>query len=221
MCARFTQFGIRQIQENFGLTAPLPDLTPLYNIAPNAAVPVVVRTAEQGRHLRLMRWGLVPPWQDDHTTGVRMINARSETVAEKPSFRTAYKRRRCLVPTDGFFEWTGEKGDKQPWFIRSRKYAAFAGIWEIWERAEGYLETFSILTTAANGVVGQLHDRMPVWIFERDFGAWLGPGEANPALLAPAPDELTECWPVTRAMGNPRFKDPSAVVPIEIPGTLF
>ncbi|MBX3096727.1 MAG: SOS response-associated peptidase [Fimbriimonadaceae bacterium] len=216
MCARFTQFGIQQVQQLFGLVAPVPDIQDRYNIAPSAAVPVV-RWGEQGRELALMQWGLVPPWADDPKIGTRMINARSETVGEKPSFRAAFKRRRCLIPTSGFFEWTGPDNARQPYFITfTESPMAFAGLWETWERAEGYLETFTILTTHPNEKIAALHDRMPVVIRKEDFGSWLNPQVPAEPLFEPIPNMLIEYWPVDKRMGNPRNNDARVLERVEV-----
>ena len=133
MCARFAFFSGKIIKDEFGVPV-VPDLQPRFNIPPTSAVPAIIET-EKGRELRLFQWGLVPSWAKDPAIGARMINARAETLAEKPTFRAAFKRRRCLIPADGFYEWTGDKGRKQPYYItmRTNRTFAFAGLWLICE----------------------------------------------------------------------------------------
>jgi len=228
MCARFTQFGLRQIQENFGLKAPLPDLIPLYNIAPSQVVPVVL--LQNGLPtLDILQWGLVPAWADDPSIGQKLINARSETLAEKPSFRAAYKYRRCLIPTDGFYEWDGPKSARQPHFVRTLSQpTAFAGLWEEWERPEGLLRTFTIVTTAANAALRHIHERMPVWIPQSQFARWLDPkcpvAKLEP-LFTPWPDNDILIWPVSPEVNRPSAQGPHLIEPYTPPtepqGSLF
>lgn len=152
------------------------NLAPRYNVAPSQPVPVV-RETEKGREFTFVLWGLIPSWAKDPAIANKLINARSETVAEKPSFRGAYKYRRCLLPADGFFEWTGKKGEpKQPWLIRVDQDGqfAFAGLWENWMDPNGSeLETCTILTTAAAPSIAHIHHRMPVIVKPDDFESWL------------------------------------------------
>ena len=215
MCARFTQFGIQQVAQLFGLTAPVPDLEDRYNIAPTDPV-AVVRRGARGRELAWMQWGLVPAWANDPSIGTRLINARCETVTEKPAFRTAFKRRRCLVPTSGFYEWSGPKNARQPYFIHFKHQpVAFAGLWETWERPEGFLETFTILTTHPNETIERLHDRMPVVIRERDFESWLHAEGAAERFFAPLGNNEIEVWPVGKRVGNVRCDDPELLAKVE------
>lgn len=168
-----------------------------------------------------LRWGLVPIWANDLKIGNKLLNARSETAAEKPSFRDAFKKRRCLIAADGFYEWREEDGKKQPYLIHlpNRKPFAFAGLWERWNDPEGKpIETCTILTTEANKALAQLHDRMPVILEPKDHARWLDPNlkdaEALKPLLKPLPDNALKFFRVTPKMNNPRFQDPECIEPI-------
>jgi putative SOS response-associated peptidase YedK len=203
-----------------------PELVPRYNISPTSALPVVVKRAGGQREVRFMRWGLVPSWAQDPSIGQRMINARSETAEEKPSFRTALRRRRCLIPADGFFEWRQEGAVKQPYFVEmvDGRPFGFGGLWESWEGAEGAFESCTILTTPANATVAPLHDRMPVIVPPHAYGLWLDPElvdvRAIEPFLAPFVDRPMHFFAVDRRVGNPRFDEPTATRPIG-PTSLF
>ena len=180
----------------------------------------MVRETDGVRRLDQLRWGLVPSWSKDMSGAARMINARAETVAEKPAFRAAFRQRRCLVPADGFYEWKAEAGGKRPWRVvrRDRAPFAFAGLWELWEgTGEGSaLETFSIVTTEANATVRGIHHRMPVMLFEEaQFTTWLSaePKRAA-AVLAPCDPALIEAYPVDPRVGNVRHDDAALVEPV-------
>jgi putative SOS response-associated peptidase YedK len=222
MCGRFTlrTSGV-VLAEFFGL-AEVPPLQPRYNIAPTQPVPVVRMAPEQeGRELVLLRWGLIPSWADDPSIGNRLINARADTVAAKPAFRSAFRRHRCLVVADGFYEWQKLDGKKQPYFIRLRddRPFAFAGLWEHWDRGGGPVESCTILTTEANERVGAIHDRMPVILDPRDHDLWLDPDMQDPKqlqpLLGPYPGEAMTAYPVGTLVNNPRNDDPKCVEPRE------
>jgi len=213
MCARYVFYSGRSFGDEFGVVA-VPDLTPRYNIAPTQVVPGVIQTVS-GRELTFFQWGLVPSWAKDPSIGSKMINARAETLAERPSFRTAFKRRRCLIPADGFYEWKGVKGAKQPYYITTNDHPfAFAGLWEHWEGADGDLQTCTIITTSANELMSQIHDRMPVILCPGDYGIWLD-HDVSPALLtpllAPFPESDMSMHPVMKAVGNPKFDDPMLI----------
>lgn len=217
MCARYSFFSVQLFQQEFDLD---PDgIEAHYNIAPTDVVPAVTETNE-GRTLQFFQWGLVPSWSKDSSIGQKLINARAETLTEKPSFRTAFKRRRCLLPADGFFEWKGEKGNKQPYFIRMRSARPFAiaGLYEYWEGVAGALATCTIVTTEPNELLSTIHNRMPVIVAKSDFDTWLDPKiqSAEPLLpiLAPYPDGELEMFPVTRSMSNPGFESPTIVEPV-------
>jgi putative SOS response-associated peptidase YedK len=179
MCGRFTQFhSAPAIAQVFELL-DVPELTPHYNIAPTQAIAAVVQPASNPqRELRFFRWGLLPSWSKDPTIGARLINARSETVAEKPSFRAAFKYRRCLIPADGFYEWQRQERKKQPFYfhLQDHRPFAFAGLWEHWQSPDGSeIETCTILTTTANELLEPIHDRMPVILPAENYTIWLDP----------------------------------------------
>ena len=196
MCGRYTLKAPREaIAEAFDL-ADVPQLLPRYNIAPTQAVPVVRLDRASGeREIALLQWGLIPSWADDPAIGNRLINARAETVAEKPAFRTAFKKRRCLVVADGFYEWKRENG-KTPYYFRLKDSSpfAFAGLWERWEKGEEPVESCTLLTCEANGVVAPVHGRMPVILKPEDYARWLDPRAAADrgprAAARPAPRGL-------------------------------
>jgi putative SOS response-associated peptidase YedK len=200
----------------------VPDLPPRYNVAPTqeAAVVRVVAPGEP-RRLDLLRWGLIPYWAEDASIGNRMINARSESVAEKPAYRRSFRRQRCLIPTDGFYEWQKAGKLKQPFHIRrkDRHPFAFAGLWERWRDPDKKLiDSFTILTTDANELIRPLHNRMPVIIDRKDFDLWLDPDAKDPApllaLLVPAPVDGMETVPVSRAVNNPSHDAADCIAPL-------
>lgn len=199
MCGRFTYlFRWRELHKLMRLATP-PDAEqaelPLrYNIAPSQTVPVVIST-ERGREAAMHRWGLVPAWSKDLAIAYKTINARSETAATSPAFRSAFKARRCLVPVSGFYEWQKlEAKTKQPWYITPADEGgvfAFAGLWEEWKGQDPPLRTFTILTTTPNEFMAPIHDRMPVILEPEDWDGWLKDGDA--ALLKPcSPDRMAK-----------------------------
>lgn len=223
MCARYTFFSVSLFEQEFGVNAD--GVEAQYNIAPTDVVPGIVDRGN-GRELLFFQWGLVPSWAKDPSIGQKLINARGETLGEKPSFRAAFKRRRCLLPTDGFFEWKGEKGHKQPLFIHlepSHPFA-FAGLWEEWESPDGALVTCTIVTTEPNALIQTFHTRMPVILDRGNYDAWLDHKNEDvrslTSLLAPYPAERMAMYPVSRSVSNPRFKEPLTIVPVG-PETLF
>lgn len=186
MCGRFTlRANLNRVLDEMRIGGDL-DWPPSFNICPTQAAPVV-RLDDGKRSCTLLRWGLIPSWAKDPKIGSQMINARAETVAEKPSFRTAFKRRRCLVLTDGYYEWKPiDKKKKQPYFIHrpDDSVFTFAGLWEYWQPAGGDpLETFTIITTTANESGKAVHDRMPVTLFGGECDAWLDAGTDTDTLL--------------------------------------
>ena len=229
MCGRFTQrYTWRDVVafSRLGMPAPALNLRPRYNLAPSQAA-AVVREDDGERRLALLRWGLIPSWADDPRIGHRLINARAETVAKTPAFRAAYRRRRCLVPADGFYEWLRRGDAREPWlfFPRDQGLMAFAGLWERWTVPDGarltgslaeYLpgdavETFTILTTRPNATVRLIHRRMPVILPPEAFDAWLSCGEVA---LSPAPDDLLAAHAVSPHVNSPRNDDPECVAPL-------
>jgi putative SOS response-associated peptidase YedK len=198
----------------FGLSLP-DDFPPRYNVAPTEDVPVV-RAAPTGRRLDLLHWGLVPRWAQDPSIGNRMINARAETAAEKPAFRDALRRRRCLIPADGFYEWKKVEGAKrkQPYLFRMKgdRPFAFAGVWESWRREGEALESFTILTTGPNELLAGVHDRMPVIVAPADYDRWLDPARNATDvqdLLRAYPAGEMEAVRVSTRVNNAGFDDPS------------
>ncbi len=220
MCGRFTlAVPAEQVAAQFQLPTA-PELAPRYNIAPTQQI-AVVRAGDADRTLSMMRWGLVPSWAKELSIGARMINARAETAAEKPAFRSAMKQRRCLIPADGFYEWQAQPGGKQPFHIRMAdgRPFAFAGLWEQWRTPEGqWLETCTILTTSANELMRQLHDRMPVIIPPEQYALWLDPAlhdtEPLQELLTPYPAEEMTARPVSKAVNKVGNDDPSLLAPV-------
>jgi putative SOS response-associated peptidase YedK len=221
MCGRYTlTVPVETLAEEFGVLGPLPDFPPSYNVAPTQEVAAVL--ADDGeRHLEMLRWGLIPSWADDPGIGSRMINARSETVAEKPSFRRAFKERRCLIPADGFYEWKRTDNGKQPYYLRMKdgRPFAFAGLWESWNRSGGDgIRSCTILTTDANELVGQVHHRMPVILAPENLDLWLDPDmrEADLllSLLFPYPADAMEAYPVSRFVNNPSNDAPACIEPV-------
>jgi putative SOS response-associated peptidase YedK len=216
MCGRYTlSTSIDKLAEEFDLSGSLPDLQSSYNVAPTQEVPAVME-GNGGRRLEMLRWGLIPSWADDPGIGNRMINARSETVAEKPSFRRAFKERRCLIPADGFYEWQKTNGSKQPFYFRMKDWRpfAFAGLWESWY-GDGEIRSCTILTTAANNLVGEIHPRMPVILPHEVYDLWLDSTVQDRdqllSLLAPYPTEDMEAHPVSRRVNNPSNNEPQCV----------
>lgn len=215
MCGRFALAADAQaIAKAFGLTS-VPELSPRYNIAPSQPV-AVVRASDRGeRELAIVQWGLIPSWTKDLSKWKPLINARAETAAEKPSFRAAFRRRRCLIPASGFYEWQKVEGGKQPFFIHQRgeegdrPVFAMAGLWEHWQGGDGSEpETCTILTTAANATMKPIHDRMPVILAPEDYDAWLLTDERDVkelgALLHPINDEWISAYRVSTTVNNPR-----------------
>ena len=208
-----------------GAAAPALNLRPRYNLAPSQSA-AVVRVEAGERRLALLRWGLIPAWAPDPRIGHRLINARAETVAQKPAFRAAFRRRRALVPVDGFYEWVRREDAREPWIVfpRDRGLMAFAGLWERWRVPDGArltgslaerrpgdaVETFTVLTTEANAPMRPLHHRMPVILPREAFGPWLAGGEVA---LGPAPDDLLAMHAVDPRVNSPRHDDPECIAP--------
>ena len=217
MCGRYTlRTPVETLAEEFGISDPLPDIPTRYNIAPTQEVAAVLEEDEE-RKLEMLRWGLIPSWADDPAVGNRMINARSETAAEKPSFRTAFRKRRCLILADGFYEWQKTNGGKQPYYIRMKNGSpfAFAGLWESWDKYGGEIRSCTILTTDANEMVREVHHRMPVILPPETYDLWLDPDmwETEPLLdlLRPYPDDGMEAYPVSRFVNSPSNDDERCV----------
>lgn len=231
MCGRFTLWvDLEQLAQAFpwiDLPPGLETLTPRYNIAPTQPVAVVPNTGDN--RLDFFVWGLIPSWAKDPTIGSRMINARSETLAEKPSFRNAYKRRRCLILADGFYEWqTGPGRSKTPYYIhmKSGEPFAFAGLWEQWNSPYGdEVLSCTIITTEPNELAAQYHSRMPVILPADAYDRWLDPSEQPPEalddLLTAYPAGEMEAYPVSRAVNSTANDAPECIEPVTEQGTLF
>jgi putative SOS response-associated peptidase YedK len=224
MCGRFTlSTPASQLIELFQVRE-FPDLVPHYNIAPTQLV-ICIRQSDNQRTADRMRWGLVPSWAKDETIGNRLINARSETAAEKPSFRSAYVKRRCLIPTDGFYEWEKTAaGTRQPWFIYQpdRQPFAFAGLWESWRvrdaKDDQRMLSCTILTTAANADLDDIHDRMPVIIPARHYATWLSDDtvvEQLAELTQPSEAGTLQRYKVSTIVNRPVTDSQDCVVPLE------
>lgn len=222
MCGRFTLFAPGNVLARMFGIEDAPVLAPRYNIAPSQPV-VSVRVAPDGggREFAPLRFGLIPSWSKDPSIGDRLINARAETVSVKPSFRSAFRRRRCLVPADGFYEWRRTPGRKQPHYIafRDGRPFAIASLWERWEGPDGSaVETCALITTAANDVVSPIHDRMPVILDPKDFDLWLDPeakaNESLTSLLRPFPAEDMTAFPVGFRVNDPKVDSPACIVPL-------
>jgi putative SOS response-associated peptidase YedK len=211
MCGRFASYlPPDAIRAMFATSGPPPNIRQSWNVAPTQPAMVVRRHPETGeRRLDLLRWGLVPHFHKGNLKSARRpINARSETAGSSGMFRGSLASRRCLVPVDAFYEWNATPDGKQPFAIARQDGAplAFAGIWESWKSPEDEIvRTFAILTTAANGTMQALHDRMPVILEEPDWATWLGEEQGDPkALMAPAPNDILRLWPVSRAVNSVR-----------------
>jgi putative SOS response-associated peptidase YedK len=222
MCGRFTLTDPdADLAVQFNLPE-IPDMPPRYNIAPTQPVAAVRVATESGiREMVFLHWGLIPFWAKDPKIGARMINARSETVAEKPAFRAAFRRRRCLVVADGFYEWQKQNGIKQPFFIRlhDTRPFAFAGLWERWKGADDDLiESCTLLTTQPNDFLRPLHNRMPVILHPDHYDLWLNPeieeAESLQHLLHPYPPEEMDAYPVSRYVNSPGHDDPKCIEPL-------
>jgi putative SOS response-associated peptidase YedK len=223
MCGRFTlRAPASVIAEQFALFE-VPPFTPRFNIAPSQPVPVVRLVpgqTEPRRELVWLRWGLIPGWAQDAAIGNRMINARAESVAQKPAFRAALRRRRCLLAADGFYEWQRTGRRKQPHFIRMRddRPLAFAGLWESWEGPDQVVESCTILTTDANELMRPIHDRMPVILAPAAYEPWLDPTVQEPQqlapLLVPYPSEPMTAYPVSTLVNSPTNEDPRCIEPV-------
>ena len=218
MCGRFTRKSpTKKLAEKFGV-AETPLLGESYNIAPGQAV-MGIREAEGEREATLFKWGLVPRWANDPAIGNKLKNARSETVTEKPSFREAFVRRRCLIPADGFYEWSRRGGKKLPYYfyMRDGEPFAIAGLWERWEGGDEPLETCTVLTTEANELLAPYHDRMPVILKPKDYDLWLDAdvrrAELLKPLLRPYPHEKMSTYAVSPLVNSPSNDNPRCIEP--------
>lgn len=220
MCGRYTLANPDGLDpEELGLPGRPEDLVPRYNVAPTQAAPVIPNVVP--RRVAWFRWGLLPSWARDPSLAARLINARAETLVEKPAFRDAFRRRRCLVLADGFYEWRREGRARAPFRFRRRdgRVFAFAGLWESWRSPEGAdLRTFTIITTSANPTVAPIHDRMPVILPREAYDPWLDPRPVDPRAVAPwlvpCPDDLLVVEQVSPAVNAATRDDPACIEPV-------
>lgn len=221
MCGRFAlRIPPKSIQQHYDLPE-IGELPPRYNIAPSQAVAVIRQMPGKSlRQLDLLRWGLVPHWAKDIKISYQMINARAETLSLKPSFRTAFKKRRCLIAADGFYEWFHEGKTKQPYFIqlKNRIVFSFAGLWESWNNPDGgVIESCTIITTSANELVRKIHDRMPVILPPELYAEWLDnmiPAESVQKFLIPFPSVKMEAYRVGPTVNSPKNDSLECLLPI-------
>ncbi len=221
MCSRYSLTSPPEAVRAYFGYADSPNFPARYNIAPTQPVGVVARDREGVRRFRLMRWGLLPPFVKDPKAFPTLINARSEEVLAKPSFRNAMRWRRCLIPADGFYEWTGAKGKRRPFLLRPRQdqLIAFAGLYERWRDQEGgEIDTVVILTCPANRTISPLHDRMPVVLAPECFEAWLDVKQTTPEaalkLLLPARDDLFEAIEMHSKINDSKRDEPGMQEPL-------
>lgn len=222
MCGRFTlATTAKKLAESFSDFKPPEELPPRYNVAPSQPIAVVANNSQN--KIEFFQWGLIPSWAKDPTIGNRMINARAETLAEKPSFKKAFQRRRCLVLADGFYEWRKNPNKtKTPMYIQleSQDPFAFAGLWESWHSPEGdTVLSCTIITTEPNELMTTIHNRMPVILPTEAYAQWLDPAEQKAeqlqGLLKPYPAELMMAYPVSTLVNNPHNDSPELIVPAE------
>lgn len=230
MCGRYSLSVTSKLLAQVFKTSSVVDWSPRYNIAPTQSVPVIRAGKESGdRRLDLLHWGLVPSWTKDIREAHKPINARSESI-DKGMFKNTFLKRRCLVPTNGFYEWMKIDKAKQPYFIQMRdgRPFAFAGLWEYW-KSEGHepIVSFTILTTDSNDVASPIHNRMPAIIPEDQYDAWLDPTNQDPEalrkLLSPYQSNQMTAYPVSRRVNSPDIDSPACIQPVELepPKSLF
>ena len=227
MCGRYVIFSTPEAIRVLFRYGEQPNFPPRYNIAPTQPIPIV-RLLDGKRSFALMRWGLLPSWVEEPKTFPLLINARGESVLDKPAFCNAVRRRRCLIPTDGFYEWQvgGTGGPKQPYFVRAKRGEdgtapplAFAGLWETWTGRNGEeLDTAAIVTTDANRTLSAIHPRMSAFIAPADFDRWLDcdavPAEEAATLIKPADDTLLEVYPISPAVNRVANDSEALIVPV-------
>ena len=220
MCGRFAFYSPAEAVVRLFSAEAVEDLPPRYNIAPTQNAPVVRQSADGKREFIQLRWGLIPFWAKDPSIGNRMINARAETVASKPAFRNAFRKKRCIVIADGFYEWQKRPGGKQPWYIAmsTGEPFAMAGLWESWRATEDddRLDTCTIITTRPNEMMARLHNRMPVILTQDAVDCWLDPSSDTDTLesvLGPVEEDLLNAVEVSRRVNNPANEGPELILP--------
>ncbi len=220
MCGRFARFSsVQKFADLFGTRAGF-SLNPRYNVAPTQAL-LLARNAVGNRELVSLYWGLIPYWSKEPKTGYSTINARAESVAEKPAFRNAFRRRRCLIAADGYYEWRKLERTKQPYYIalKDREPFAFAGVWDHWARDEHSIDSCAIIVTEANELTKPIHDRMPVMLAPEHYDAWMDPDLTDPgrlkSFLKPYPSERMLAYPVSKAVNDPKNDQPELIARVE------
>ena len=227
MCGRMTQTTdpaevARIFDAESTIEADADSAGPRYNVAPTQPLTVVTQRADEGRRVEQHRWGLVPSFAKSLKEGAKRINARAETVATSPSFRSSFRKRRCIVPSDGFYEWQGTGGPKQPYFLHppERAVLAMAGVWAVWKDPETglWVPSAAVITTQANRMMSSIHDRMPVLLPREAWDDWLDPELDDPeylqSLLEPPPDDVLEMVAISTRVNNVRNEGPQLIEPV-------
>lgn len=222
MCGRYTQASsYTKISQVFGVDASGREDHPRYNVAPGQYIDAVLIDQDDRRILTNLKWGLIPAWSKDASFAAKTINARAESIDEKPTFRDAFKKRSCIIPANGFYEWQKTASGKQPYYfyMKDREPFGFAGLWESWtDKSTGEaIETATIITTEANEILGKVHHRMPVIVAPEDYALWLEPRlkpEDRKGFLIPYPSDLMAMHPVSRAVNNAASNDASLIEPL-------
>jgi putative SOS response-associated peptidase YedK len=217
MCGRYSLTKpIKTLKEHFQAIAEEMKHNKRYNIAPSQSVPIVI-AGEQNREIHTLRWGLIPSWAKDPALGNKLINARAETVHEKPSFKSSLKNRRCLVPVDGFYEWQASDQGKVPQYIQLRTGGlfAFAGLWSEWDSGKEILRTFTIITTTANRELESVHHRMPVILMPQDYDKWLtSSSQEFQGLLKPLGEGLLDHYEINKTVNSPKNDSEECIAPV-------
>ena len=222
MCGRFAQYSsLPELKKLIDIDSVNCDIVPYYNIAPTHSILSIINRGEN--RLGKLNWGLVPFWSKDLSLASSLINARAETLSEKPSFRQAFKKRRCLIPADGFYEWKQDAGNKQPWYIRPESSGpfVFAGLWETWRGPEAEYHSCTIITMAAGASIRNIHHRMPVILKPEFHQAWLDTDnqetEALNRILAQGHEQEFDSYLVSRRVNSPTMDDPACIEPLSEP----
>jgi putative SOS response-associated peptidase YedK len=221
MCGRFTQAEIAELDREVFKLLEMPQLEPRYNVAPTQEAAVIRQRPNGERVIQRLRWGLIPSWAKDPAIGNRMINARAETLARKPAFERPFRRQRCLVPADGFYEWKRTDRAKLPYYLRREDGSplAFAGLWDRWHDTAGEpIDSFTIITTTPNDLVAPIHDRMPAILLPDRYDMWLDSDNRDvdelSTVLGPFPAEEMTAYPVSTYVNNPKNEGAECVTPV-------
>ena len=213
MCGRFALFDLK---EHFKIDHSFVEVSPNYNVTPSQEIPVIIR--EDGENKLVdFHWGLVPFWAKDKSIGNRLINARMETVSEKPAFRAAFKKRRCLIPANGFYEWKDSDGNKQPFYITavSDEPFAFAGLWEVWDKEDQPYKSCLLITTESSVSIQPIHDRMPVILKSAYHEKWISPDSKDPIeILTEGMMTEFKSYPVSKKVNKPEHNEPDCIEPV-------